>query len=298
MSLFKARVSSVTRRYAEICDESYNFTLAKIATRALDICIGDEVTCERQKEETMVVEVASRRNILNRSYQGRTKDIVANVDHLYIMTAVGPLLNTVFIDRILAVAFLRNITPTIILNKIDKTEELLEAKQILNCYSQINIPIHEISIKKGIGVNELRQEFSSTDHKLIALCGVSGVGKSSLINQLLPDAAARIDSVSTRTGQGKQTTTQAIAYPFPEISPTLLLVDTPGLQSFGVSHLSIEEARASFIEFGNECRFQDCKHISEPECSVLKKIAAGLIAQSRYDSYRGTLEEILAVKKY
>ena len=298
MSSFRATVSSVTRRYAEICDESNSFTLAKIATRSLDICIGDEVECEKQKEETMVIGVIPRRNILNRSYQGKTKDIVANVDRLYIVTAVGPLLNPVYIDRILAVAHLRNISSTIILNKIDKVDELPEAEAKLACYRQLNIPIHKISIKKELGVAELGSEFASGEHKLIALCGVSGVGKSSLINKLLPNASARIDSVSSRTGQGKQTTTQAIAYNYPENAPQIMLVDTPGLQSFGVSHLSLEEARDSFVEFGNLCKFKDCKHISEPDCAVRNKLERGEIAQSRYESYLGILEEIKSVKRY
>jgi ribosome biogenesis GTPase len=264
----------------------------------LDICIGDEVECEKQKEETMVIGVIPRRNVLNRSYQGKTKDIVVNVDRLYIVTAVGPLLNTVFIDRILAVAHLRNIASTIILNKIDKADELSAAEAQLACYNQLNIPIHKISIKKDLGVTELGYEFASGDHKLIALCGVSGVGKSSLINKLLPNASARIDSVSTRTGQGKQTTTQAIAYNFPEDAPKIMLVDTPGLQSFGISHLTLEEARDSFVEFGHNCKFKDCKHISEPECTVRYKVGRAEIAQSRYESYLGILEEIKSVKRY
>lgn len=298
MTTFDATVSSVTRRYAEVCDANYLMTLAKIASRDLDICIGDRVTCEHQKQEIMVTALHPRRNILNRSYLGKTKDIVANVDHLYIVTAVGPLLNHVFLDRILALAHLRNISSTIILNKIDKSEDLKLAQQSLRCYQKINIPILEISIKKDIGLESLRSEFLSNNHKLIALCGVSGVGKSSLVNKLIPEASARIDAVSKRTGQGKQTTSQAIAYPFPANSPQMLLVDTPGLQNFGISHLSEIEAKDSFVEFGYNCKFQDCRHISEPGCTVLHRLQSGEIAQSRYDSYRGILEEIKSNKPY
>jgi ribosome biogenesis GTPase len=298
MTSFEAIVSSVTRRYAEICDAHYSMTLAKIASRDLDVCIGDHVVCEHQKQEIMVTELKPRRNILNRSYLGKTKDIVANVDHLYIVTAVGPLLNHVFIDRILALAHLRNISSTIVLNKVDKSEDLPAAQAALKCYQQIQIPILEVSIKKDIGLEILKREFLDSQHKLIALCGVSGVGKSSLINKLLPEASARIDAVSKRTGQGKQTTTQAIAYPFPANSPQMLLVDTPGLQNFGISHLSEIEAKDAFVEFGYNCKFQDCKHISEPGCTVLNRVKKGEIANSRYESYLGILEEIKANKPY
>jgi ribosome biogenesis GTPase len=298
MSTFNATVSSVTRRYAEICDGSFNLTLAKVASRDLDICIGDHVECELQKGETMVIGLKPRQNIINRSYQGKTKDIVANTDHLYIVTAVGPLLNTIFLDRILALAHLRNISSSIILNKIDKEEELAGANEILECYRRINIPVIPISVKKEQGLESLRSEFLKDSHKTIALCGVSGAGKSSLINKFIPEATARIDAVSKRTGQGKQTTTQAIAYPFPSSAPRMLLVDTPGLQNFGISHLSELEAKDSFVEFGSNCRFQDCRHISEPGCLVQERIKSGEIAQSRYESYLGMIEEIKSVKHY
>jgi ribosome biogenesis GTPase len=246
----------------------------------------------------MVIGLKPRQNIINRSYQGKTKDIVANTDHLYIVTAVGPLLNTIFLDRILALAHLRNISSSIILNKIDKEEELAGANEILECYRRINIPVIPISVKKEQGLESLRSEFLKDSHKTIALCGVSGAGKSSLINKFIPEATARIDAVSKRTGQGKQTTTQAIAYPFPSSAPRMLLVDTPGLQNFGISHLSELEAKDSFVEFGSNCRFQDCRHISEPGCLVQERIKSGEIAQSRYESYLGMIEEIKSVKHY
>lgn len=294
MTSFPATVSSATRRYVEICDKSYQLTLGKAASRSLDVTVGDLVTCEMQKTELLVTAVSPRKNLINRSYQNKTKDIVANVGHLFIVTAVGPLLNTIFIDRIYALAFLQQIPTTIILNKVDVVENLEEAKNRLVCYSKINVPIIEISAKTNIGISDLCSVILQTGCDLVAFAGVSGVGKSSLINALIPTATVRINTVSRRTGQGKQTTSQSIAYPFTSDKPQMLLVDTPGVQSFGVSHLTELEARDAFPEFKvlAGCRFQDCKHISEPNCLVLSGLKEGTISISRYESYLGMLDEI------
>ncbi len=300
MTSFPATVSSATRRYVEICDSSFQLTLGKAASRSLDLTVGDQVTCEMQKSEVIVSSVIKRQNLINRSYQNKTKDIVANVGHLYIVTAVGPLLNTIFIDRIYALAFLQQIPTTIVLNKVDVIEGLDEARQRLGCYLKIDVPIIEVSAKQNIGIADLRSKILGTGCNLIAFSGVSGVGKSSLINALIPNASVRIEAVSRRTGQGRQTTSQSLAYPFPSEKPQMLLVDTPGLQNFGVSHLTELEARNAFPEFKTlaGCKFQDCKHISEPNCLVLSGLKAGTIAMSRYESYRGMLEEIKQSQPY
>jgi len=301
MNSFVATVTSATRRYAEICDADFSFKLAKVASRSLDICPGDLVTCESQQTETMVTEATPRQNIISRSYRNKTKDIVSNVGHLFIVTAVGDLFNTVFVDRAFAVAHSQNIPTTIIVNKSDLQEESAHTKPTVDLYAKIGTDVIWTSAKAKLGIDELSQKITNLDVKNISMLGISGAGKSSLINSLLPNAAIRTQEVSARTGQGRQTTTQAFAYPFPESSPKILLFDTPGLQSFGINHLSESQIQAGFLEFQNlekRCRFQDCRHLSEPECVIIEKVKQGLIANSRYKNYCAMIAEIDSDQPY
>jgi ribosome biogenesis GTPase len=133
-----------------------------------------------------------------------------------------------------------------------------------------------------------------------ALCGVSGVGKSTILNRLVPDAQARTGAVSDRTGQGKQTTTQPRAFLY-GTGGDKAIIDFPGVQFFGLSHETPQAITKAFPEFlaaAHGCRYADCRHLQEPECAVRTAIEAGTIASWRYDSYRQILQEIEDAREY
>lgn len=262
--------------------------------------MGDFVRCKEAKAEYIVEGVLPRRNVLSRTYRDVSKELVANVDLLLIVTAVGPLFNPTFIDRVLAVAHNQGIQAALIVNKSDLAPD--EATDIAKIYTGIGLPVHISSAKFGGGMDEIVGIINNPDHSLVAFAGVSGVGKSTLINHFVPGAKQRTAEVSEYTGLGKQTTTLALAHRCPrQGAGELLLVDLPGVQNFGVTHLEEIHVASSFPEFESRrhlCRYGDCLHLKEDECAVKAALEKGEICRSRYDSYVGMLSEIEGARPY
>lgn len=295
----KARVSSTSRKHLEIILEDNSNVLAKKSSRHLEPVIGDTVEFEKDGDEYVVNSIEDRKNCLSRSYGKKTKQLGANLDKLYVLTAPGALCNTVFIDRVLASAKFENIPCAIVANKCDLNDDFSKTEETFKVYEKLGYPVHRVSAKKKIGLDSITNSLSDPNKHCLALTGISGVGKSSLINALIPDAEARTSEVSDQTGQGKQTTTQSFAYLYKREGDDLLLIDLPGIQNFGICHLSEEQVRGAFLEFNEvECKFHNCKHVNEPECGVLEGIESGKVVKSRYDSYRNMLEELEDNREY
>ncbi len=296
-----ATLIAVTRRYVDILVDQ-EVRRGTLRSKAMDACVGDRVAVEQHENSWIVEEILPRKNCLVRSYDQKTKRLAANLDMLFIVTAIGEVFNTVYIDRVLSVAQSHHIPVTLLVNKADLTE-LLEASQpLLDIYRKIVDKLIITSAIDASGIDELRASIESAGIQQVAFTGVSGVGKSSLINKLIPELALKIRNLSKKTGQGRQTTSQAVAYQYlAPMGRQILLIDLPGIQSFGVTHLDKGTLSVTFPEMRDylmQCQFKDCLHRSEENCAVIAAVECGKIPFSRYKSYIGMLEEIDASRKY
>lgn len=271
-----------------------------------DLCVGDVVSFSIVRNEAVIESVLPRRNCFLRSAEEKSKTLAANVDHVFIVTSNPPLLNFIFIDRALTAAMAQNIGATIVFNKIDLgvSDEVLA---LLEAYQGIDIQIIFTSALSGEGMELLRQRINTPQWNLVLLTGISGVGKTSLLNRLIPDAKRRTNEVSEKTGQGKQTTTFTLAHTMPatsrpgQVEPLsvqerlVLVADSPGLQNFGLAHLNKDQVLKGFPEIENlrlGCKFSNCSHSHEAECAVIEAVDEERIASSRYLSYLHIMEAL------
>lgn len=224
--------------------------------------------------------------------RGKQKTIAANIDQILIVVAPRPELNEGLIDRYLVAAELSGLLPVIVLNKIDllDTTEYQQYEQRLALYHDIGYRIVQTSAKQSQGLEHLKHLI--TGHTNIFV-GQSGVGKSSLLNCLLPEAAARVSEVSDATNKGRHTTTTAMLYHLPDRNGNI--IDSPGVREFGLWRILPEEVALGFREFSTyreQCKFRNCRHSREPGCAVRQAVEQGAITQQRYESYLKLLESV------
>ena len=300
-------VLSTNRRSVRILNAEFQELSGQVATKALDVTVGDSVLYSTERSgagsggEAFVEEAETAKNCLTRVYSGEVRRIVANVDHLFIGAAIPPLFNTTFIDRLLALARLEEIPATLLINKIDLGTETVE--RLIALYEKLGVDLLLTSALRGDGVEEIRTRLTDPKLSVVVLAGISGVGKSTIVNVLIPGANQKVGEVSERTGQGKQTTAQPAGHLYARGagSSPVVLVDLPGIQSYGVSHLQRAMVSAGFVEIEErqqQCAFSDCSHTKENECAVKDAVRSGEIAESRYRSYCDILAEIDAAKRY
>lgn len=258
------------------------------------VAVGDVVEVENATGEYVIAAIGERKNYIIRKSTNLSKEthiLAANVDRaLLIATVNHPETSTIFIDRFLASAEAYRIPVTIIFNKVDLYDEedlaLLGGLKLI--YEKAGYECFGVSALTGEGVERVRELLMD---KVTVLSGLSGVGKSSLINRVEPGLHLKTAAISDAHDAGKHTTTFAEMFP---LSGGGYVVDTPGVRSFGVVDMKKEEISHFFPEIfacSEECRFYNCTHTHEPGCAVRLAVETGEISESRYASYLSLMEE-------
>ena len=259
------------------------------------VAVGDRVDLVANAEGTaFITAIEDRRNYIIRRSQNLSKQshiIAANVDQAFLVVTVDfPQTSTTFIDRFLASAEAYRVPVVLVFNKTDLLDaDLLRYQQMMMVlYENIGYHCVAISAETGEGVEAFRPLLQQ---KITLLSGNSGVGKSTLINCLVPDANLRTAEISDAHNTGQHTTTFSEMISLPEGG---WLIDTPGIKGFGTFDMEPEELTSYFPEifrFSRDCRFSNCTHTHEPGCAVLQALEDHYIAQSRYQSYLSMMED-------
>lgn len=296
------------------CKVKGNFRLKGIRSTN-PVAVGDRVRitgwtmdneqctmAEGQRPTALINDIEERKNYIIRKASNLSKQshiIAANVDQAaLIITISHPETSTTFIDRFLASAEAYRVPVVLIFNKTDiYTEvELRYLQAIITLYESLGYSCLRCSASTGEGVEAIHQAFAG---KTTLLSGNSGVGKSSLLNQLIPEANVKTADISSAHDTGMHTTTFSEMYSLPTLKPqasTLdsYIIDTPGIKGFGTFDMERTEVSHYFREIfqiGQECRFGDCTHTNEPGCAVRQAVEEHRVAQSRFTSYLSMLED-------
>ncbi len=250
-----------------------------------ELACGDRVEIKATGPNEGVVEnFLPRTSLLYRSNEYRKKFLAANVTQIIIVLAAKPSYYPELLDRCLVAAEAENIRPLILLNKAD-LPETTTAREQLRLYEQLGYTVLPLSGKQDVAplLPWLHGQTS-------VLVGQSGMGKSTLVNTLLPEAQAHTREISSALDSGKHTTTAARLY---HLDADSHLIDSPGLQEFGVAHLTSDEIEHAFVEFRpflGRCRFNDCQHLNEPDCALHAAVTAGKITEARLLCYHRIIE--------
>jgi ribosome biogenesis GTPase / thiamine phosphate phosphatase len=268
------------------------------AEQTMKLAVGDRVRLahDAQGQAWAIDEILPRRSRLARRSPGGGKGervIVANIDQVLIMFAAAkPEPHPRMLDRFLVIAEANDLAARIIVNKIELVGDDT-ARARFGDYEQAGYPVHYISVKQRTGIQGVRDALAG---QVSVITGPSGVGKSSLLNDLFPNLGLRVSEISESVNKGRHTTVGAFLQPLP-VDIGGAVVDTPGLREVGLWEFPIERLDSCFPELRaprEECRFADCSHIAEPDCGVRAAIQRGDVSVARYDSYvklRGEIAE-------
>lgn len=274
-------VASFGRRFIVEDDDGAQHDCMLRGRRLRPVC-GDRVGWLRHRQGNAIVAVEPRRNTLARpDRRGRTDVLAANLDQLVIVIAPEPTPDPFIADRYLAAAELTGVDGILVLNKIDLAQGM--SRDWLEELTGLGYPLYETSASDGRGIDALA---TACADRLGILVGVSGVGKSSLLNALVPDLDLRVGRLSAASGEGRHTTTASVLHRLPGGGA---LIDSPGVRDYAPAQIPLADVGRGFREIAeleHQCRFNDCMHLREPDCAVLAAVEDGRIAARRHASYR------------
>lgn len=248
---------------------------------------GDEVTLENENGASVIAQIAPRKNVF-------VRPPVANLDVLFLVASTTqPAPSTLVLDKLSAIAVDKGVQPVIVCTKGD----LAEAEFLRSAYEKSTLPFIRIDYGSGAGLDEVKQWISG---RLCAFCGNSGVGKSTLLNALLPDAARETSAISQKLGRGRHTTREVTIFE----AFGGRIADTPGFASLEAQKLcripkeDIQHTFPEFEPYFGQCRFTGCSHRAETDCAVRQAVEEGKISKTRYASYLAMYEEASARKEW
>lgn len=282
----RGRIASHFGANFSVQDTQGNYILCLSRRNLPKLVCGDYVTWQSiGGHEGVIVALEPRQTLLARpGYHKQLKPIAANIDQILVVIAPQPSIDEDLINRYLVAATLTEITPVIVLNKVDllNAKELEKIQQRLKIYAQLGYEVVHASTHQKQGLKEL---LNTLENKTSIFVGQSGVGKSSLIKAILPESAVRIGELSRATGLGKHTTTVSTLYP---LAHNGAIIDSPGIREFGLGQFETVQIAQGFVEFQSlipQCKFNDCTHHAEPGCAVRQAVDSGVVQKARYDSY-------------
>lgn len=251
-----------------------------------DLACGDRVWVKlTDKLEGVIEKTDERSSLLYRSNAFRSKLLAANVTQAVIVLATKPSFYEELLNRCLIAAEAAGVKAIIVLNKCDLVDAS-NARDRLALYKELGYEVLPLSATQDVS-----PLFTVLNDHTSVLVGQSGMGKSTIINGLLPDINVRTQIVSEVLDSGKHTTTAARLY---HLNTSSHIIDSPGLQEFGLHHLTLDELEHAFVEFRpflGKCRFNNCRHLQEPECAISHAVEEKLISKERFDCYRGLAKE-------
>ncbi len=281
------------------CKIKGNFRLKGIRTTN-PVAVGDKVTISGTENDTAyITAITPRKNYIIRRASNLSKQahiLAANLDQVcLVVTLFHPTTSTTFIDRFLATAEAYRVPAVLVINKIDLLEDDAENKEYLDAvshlYKTIGYPVLRISAMTGEGLDKLK---ATLDGKVTLFSGNSGVGKSTLINDLIPGLDLATAAISVTHDTGMHTTTFSEMFEVPDASDGTYIIDTPGVKGFGTLEFEREEVSHFFPEIfkhSADCKYGNCTHTHEPGCAVRDALDQSLISQSRYASYLSILDD-------
>lgn len=302
----KALVYKSTGSWYTVKDEAGRFYNARIKgvfkidgiTSTNPLAVGDWVGIELEaggEETALITEIFPRNNYINRQsprvkYQQHI--IAANLDQsVLIATLKEPRTSQGFIDRFLVVCEMYHVPAVVLFNKTDiyREKEWRKYDELAEMYQSLGYAVHAISVEKAEGLEVLNQLLQD---KTTLISGHSGVGKSTLVNALLPGERIKTQDVSGWSGKGMHTTTFATMY---DLSAGGRVIDTPGIRELAITNLEKEELSHYYPEMRerlHQCQYNNCVHVNEPHCSIKQAVADGTIYEERYISYLNILESL------
>lgn len=257
------------------------------------IVTGDQVIWRPAIDQSgVIVAITERNSALSRPDQrGNLRPVAANIDLIFLVIAAEPRTPYGLIDRYLVAAENVNIRPVILINKSDLlTGDAADwAEEIRSIYEPIGYQLVKTSTRSESDLSSLK---TAMQNQTSIFVGQSGVGKTSLVNTLLPDVGARVGPLSETTGKGMHTTTTAQLFHLPDGGN---IIDSPGIREFGLGHVTQQQLTAGFVEFKpflGHCKFRDCIHLHEPSCAIQEAVNEGKISSRRFGSYHQIRESI------
>ena len=256
-----------------------------------DLACGDHVSIQlTAKSEGVIEAFLPRKTLLYRSNAFRSKLLAANVTQIIIVLATQPSFYIELLNRCLIAAEAAGINALIVLNKCDLKDDI-GALETLKTYEKLGYKILAMSAAENIAPLKAYLE-----NQISVLVGQSGMGKSTIVNALLPELCVKTREVSEVLDSGKHTTTATHLY---HLNANSHLIDSPGLQEFGLNHLTIEQIEQALVEFRpflGHCRFNNCRHLNEPDCAILNAVTAKKISNQRLSSFQNLSEELWAAR--